>query len=94
MLRCYSRFQRAFTACVWVFKVVTLVDSSQRNYFENATARSKRMLKTTVATQLKYDFNSFRSIKPCLKVESKIRLPSFRLISQFKPAQAFKTVIF
>jgi len=30
-----------------------LVGSNQGNYFENATACSKRMLKTTVATQLK-----------------------------------------
>jgi len=30
-----------------------LVGSNQRNYFENANACSKRMLKTTVATQLK-----------------------------------------
>jgi len=29
-----------------------LVGASQRNYFENATASSKRTLKTTVATQL------------------------------------------
>jgi len=48
-----SRFQRAFTACVCVFKEITLVDSNQGNYFENATACSKRTLKMTVATQLK-----------------------------------------
>jgi len=30
-----------------------LVGSNQGNYFENATACSKRTLKTTVATQLK-----------------------------------------
>ncbi len=52
-LRCDSRFQHAFTACNCVFKVMTLVGSNQGNYFENATACSKRMLKTTVATQLK-----------------------------------------
>jgi len=51
-ISCDSRFQRAFTACVCVFKVITLVGLSQRNYFENATACSKGMLKTTVATQL------------------------------------------
>ncbi len=50
-LSCDSRFQRAFTACVFVLKVITLVGSNQRNYFENATACSKRTLKTTVATK-------------------------------------------
>ncbi len=48
-LRCDERF----TACDCVFKEITLVDSNQRNYFENATACSKRTLKTIVATQLK-----------------------------------------
>jgi len=44
--------RRAFYACVYsVFKVITLVGSNQCNYFENATACSKRMRKTTVATQ-------------------------------------------
>ncbi len=52
-LSCDSRFQHAFTACNCVLKVITLVDSNQRNYFENAIACSKRMLKTAVATQLK-----------------------------------------
>ncbi len=32
---------------------MSLVGSNQRNYFENANACIKRMLKTTVATQLK-----------------------------------------
>jgi len=31
-------------------KVITLVGSNQGHYFENATACSKRTLKTTVAT--------------------------------------------
>ena len=52
-LRCDGRFTHAFTACVCVFKEITLVGSNQGNYFENATACSKCMLKTTVATQLK-----------------------------------------
>jgi len=52
-LSCDSRFQRAFTPCSCVFKVITLVWANQGNYFENATACSKRTLKTTVATQLK-----------------------------------------
>jgi len=39
--------RRAFYACV--FKEITLIDSNQGNYFENATACSK----TLVATQLK-----------------------------------------
>jgi len=47
-----SRFQRAFTAWVCIFKEITLVGSNQRNYFENANAGSKYTLKTTVATQL------------------------------------------
>jgi len=51
-LCCDSRFQRAFTACSCVFKVITLIGSNQGNYIENATACSKRTLKTTVATQL------------------------------------------
>jgi hypothetical protein len=52
-LSCDSRFQRAFTACSCVLKVITLVWANQRNHFENATACSKRMRKTLVATQLK-----------------------------------------
>ncbi len=52
-LSCDSRFQRAFTACVFVFEVITLVWTNQGNFFENATACSNRMRKTLVATQLK-----------------------------------------
>jgi len=38
---------------MWLrFKEITLVGSNQGNFFENATACSKRKLKTTVATQL------------------------------------------
>ncbi len=55
-----AALRHAFSACVYcVFKVITLVVSNQvvvsnqGNYFENATACSKRTLKTTVATQLK-----------------------------------------
>jgi len=51
-LRCDERLTHAFTACGCVFKEITLVGSNQGNYFENATACSKRTLKTTVATQL------------------------------------------
>ncbi len=51
-LHCDTRFQSAFTACSCVFKVIALVWTNQRNHFENATTCSKRMLKTTVATQL------------------------------------------
>jgi hypothetical protein len=40
-LRCDTRFQRA------------LVGSNKDGYFENATACSKRTMKTGVATQLK-----------------------------------------
>jgi len=52
-LRCDERFTHAFTACGCVFKEITLVGSNQGNYIENATECKKRMLKTTVATQLK-----------------------------------------
>jgi len=52
-LSCDSRFQRAFTAYVCFFKVITLIWANQGNYFENANACSKRTLKTTVTTQLK-----------------------------------------
>jgi len=51
-LRCDERFTHAFTACNYVLKEISLVGSNQGNYFENATACSKRTLKTTVATQL------------------------------------------
>jgi len=51
-LRCDERFTHAFTACGYVFKEITLAGSNQDNYFENATACSKRTLNTTVATQL------------------------------------------
>jgi len=54
----------AFTACSCAFKVITLVWANQRNYFENATACSKRTLKTTVTTQLKFpDWETLPSIK-------------------------------
>jgi len=46
-LSCNSRFQRVFTACVCDFKVVTLVGSSQCNYFKTQqhaiNARWKRL---------------------------------------------------
>jgi hypothetical protein len=51
-LSCDERFTHAFTAFGCVFKEITLVGLNQGNYFENATACSKRKLKTTVATQL------------------------------------------
>ena len=47
-----TRFRHAFTACSCVFKVITLVGSNHSNYFDNATACSKRTLKMRVATQL------------------------------------------
>jgi len=46
---CDSRFKRA---CVCVFKVITLAWDNQGNYFQNANACNKFMLKMTVATQL------------------------------------------
>jgi hypothetical protein len=51
-LCCEERFTHALTAFGCVFKEITLVGSNQGNFFENATACSKRMMKTTVATQL------------------------------------------
>ncbi len=51
-LRCDQRFRHAFTAYGCVFKEITLVGSNQDTYFENASACSKRTLKTTVASQL------------------------------------------
>jgi len=66
-LRCDDRFMHAFTACGCVLKDITLVGLNQGNFFENATACSKRMRKTTVATQLKKHFChklfSFKKIK-------------------------------
>ena len=50
--RCHMRFQRAFTARCCDFKVITLVWANLCNFFENATASSKRTLKTRVATRL------------------------------------------
>ncbi len=52
-LICDSHFQRAFTACLGIFKVITLVGSNRHNYFENANGCSKPSLKTTVTTQYK-----------------------------------------
>jgi len=49
-LSCDNRFQCAFTVCYCVFNVITLVSANQGNYFENATACSKHILKTRVAT--------------------------------------------
>ncbi len=60
-LRCDERFTHAFTACCCVYKEITLVGSNQGNYFENATACSKRTLKTTVATQLQWQTISTHS---------------------------------
>jgi len=59
-LSCNCRFQRAITACICVFKIITFVGSNQRNYFENATACNNRMLKTTVATQLYFKYKDLQ----------------------------------
>jgi len=45
-----AELRQSFSTCVCVFKVITLVGSNKRNYFQNANACSKRTLKTTVAT--------------------------------------------
>ena len=47
---CDTRFQRAFTAYVCVFKVVILIGANQCNFSENANVCRKRTLKTRVAT--------------------------------------------
>jgi len=65
----HSRFQRAFTACVCVFKVITLVWANKSNYFENANACSKRTLKTTVSTQLNQAFFSVSNLDPFRKID-------------------------
>ncbi len=57
-LRCDERFTHAFTACGSVLKLITLVGLNQGNYLENATACSKRMRKTLVATQLYLQLSS------------------------------------
>ncbi len=73
-LRCDERFTHAFTACNCVFKVITMVGSNQGNYFENATACSKRTLKTTVATHLKRrDQTKYKAIQ-YVNLLNKIRL--------------------
>ncbi len=64
-LNCDIRFQRAFTACVRIFKVITLTWANQGNNFENANACSKHTLKTTFATQLKRRNLNARYIKYC-----------------------------
>ncbi len=46
------------------FKVIRFVGSNQGNNFENATACSKRTLKTLVATQLKGEFACHQKLKP------------------------------
>ena len=47
-------FQRMFTPCVCVCKVITWVWAKQSNFVENAAACSKRKLRARVATRLQY----------------------------------------
>jgi len=76
-LSCDIRFQRAFTACSCVFKVISLVWDNQDNYFENSIAWSKRTLKTTVATQLISNvYKKFRTYK-VLTFRTKFDVPAF-----------------
>ncbi len=77
-LSCDSRFQRAFTACVCIFKLFTFVVSKQGKYFENATACSKRTLKTTVATQLKPFYFQPQSYKCEYSLNKKLKRVSQR----------------
>jgi len=82
-LRCDSRFQRAFTACSCVFKLITLIGSNQGNYFENATTCSKRMRKTLVATQLNIaDLRKSRTNKKFFFKQSQVRLTHKLVISK------------
>ncbi len=53
-LHCDTRFQRAFTSCSCVFKVITLVEANQRNFFESTRECRKCLLKRRVAMQLKF----------------------------------------
>jgi len=62
-LQCDERFTHAFTACSCVFKEITLVGSSQGNYFEKANAFSKRKQKTRVTTQLWGQFHQHSTYK-------------------------------
>ena len=59
---CNTRFQRAFTVCYCIFKVITLVRDNQCNYFENAKVCSKRTLKMLVAIRLTYTFEIIKLI--------------------------------
>jgi len=52
-LRFDTRFQRTFTACICIFKEITLVLADQLYFFENTNACNKRTLKTTVASLFK-----------------------------------------
>jgi len=67
-LRCDSRFQRKFTACSCVFKVITSVGSNQRG--------SKRTLKMRVATQL---FKVINLQKGFLKSQKRVSISRINL---------------
>jgi len=70
-LHCDERFTHAFTACDCVFKEITLVDSNQGNFLENATACSKRIRKTLVATLLKTNISEGRKVSIFLREQRK-----------------------
>ncbi len=57
-LSCNSRFLHAFTACICVFKVITFVGSSQRDYFENTTSSVVMKYYCTVLFRVFGDFKS------------------------------------
>ena len=56
---CDTRFHRAFTICICVFNVITLVSANQSNFFEKTTTFRKYTLKTRVATSLKVRKTTF-----------------------------------
>ncbi len=58
-----AELRQSLSACVYCMRLYfqsnfLCLAQNQRNYFENATACSKRTLKTTVATQLYFNYET------------------------------------
>ncbi len=83
--------RRAFTPCGCVFKEITLVSSNQGNYFEYATACSKRTLKTTVATQLKVLLKLSKCISGHLGILVDLKTVKYMFIMKFNFYENFLT---
>jgi len=79
-LSCNSHFYRAFTACICIFKVITLAGSNQCNYFKYANACSKCMLKTTVATQLNGQTDQIIKKSSLITLERKMKKCNFGVL--------------